>query len=259
MRWLQVVAGHLITGAASAGVACLFVLAVVLFYQVAETGSAADWVASVANAVMAITAVFAFIVARSWLPQLTTQEGYKLAIELVNDHYIWLGVQNSVLTDVTRPVLYIQHQFDRVSFTGSPEVSAGELIKALEQAVQLHKTRRDRMGQIRLRLDTYGLRVTHAYEDRFLALDRAYMHASDAAASILQTLKETQELSKEYPSTDSTLLAKGTLIREMYLPFYRAAEEKNFVVENEFTQMAKIHRDIFSCRPSIGKLFKVEK
>lgn len=52
MRWLQVVADHLITGAASAGVACLFVLAVVLFYQVAETGSAADWVASVANAVI---------------------------------------------------------------------------------------------------------------------------------------------------------------------------------------------------------------
>ncbi|SQC92217.1 Uncharacterised protein [Cedecea neteri] len=35
MSWLQVVAGYLITGAASAGVACLFVLAVALFCQVA--------------------------------------------------------------------------------------------------------------------------------------------------------------------------------------------------------------------------------
>lgn len=259
MRRLQVVADHLITGAASAGVACLFVLAVVLFYQVAETGSAADWVASVANAVMAITAVFAFIVARSWLPQLTTQEGYKLAIELVNEHYIWLGMQNSVMTDVTRPVLYIQHQFDRVSFTGSPEVSAGELIKALEQALLMHKTRRDRMAQIRLRLDTYGLRVTRAYADRFQALDRAYMNASDAAASILQTLKETNEFSKTYPSNDSTLMVQGAMVRQIYLPLYRAAQEKSLVIQYEFTQMVKIHGDIFSCRPSIGKLFKVKK
>ncbi|EOE7356146.1 TPA: hypothetical protein ACKFMW_004298 [Enterobacter hormaechei] len=259
LRSLQVFAGYLITGAASAGVACLFVLSVVLFCQVAETGSAADWVASIANAVMAITAVLAFIVARSWLPQLTTQEGYKLAIELVNDHYIWLGMQNSVLTDVTLPVRYIQHQVDRESLTGSPEVSADELIKALEQAVLLHKTRRDKMAQIGLRLDTYGLRVTPAYADRFLALDRAYMHASDAAASILETLKKTYELSKIHPSTDSTLYVKGELTRELYVPLFNEALGRFRVVNEQFQQMIKIHDAIFSSRPSIGKLFKVKR
>ncbi|HHR5390870.1 TPA: hypothetical protein ACS5PF_004046 [Salmonella enterica subsp. enterica] len=94
MKRLQVMTGYLITGAASAGVACLFVLSVVLFCQVAETGSAADWIASVANVAMAITAVLAFIVARSWLPQLTTQEGYKLAIRLVNEDVLALDETN---------------------------------------------------------------------------------------------------------------------------------------------------------------------
>ncbi|EKS6156611.1 hypothetical protein QCB07_004837 [Salmonella enterica] len=79
MKWLQVISGYLITDTASAVAAYLFVLAVVLFCQLTDTGSAADWIASVANTVMAITAIFAFIVARNWLPQLTTQEGYKLA------------------------------------------------------------------------------------------------------------------------------------------------------------------------------------
>lgn len=55
-----------------------------------------DWIAYVANASMAVTAV-----AR---PPLAAPadgpEGYKLAIELVNAHYIWLGMQSSVLTDV---------------------------------------------------------------------------------------------------------------------------------------------------------------
>ncbi|BBV79284.1 TPA: hypothetical protein R8G53_005590 [Citrobacter braakii] len=106
---------YLIAGVAGGGTACLSVLVFILFYQVKNTGSAADWIASLANASMAVTAVLAFKVARSWLPQLTTQEGYKLAIELVNDHYIWLGMQNSVLTDVTLPIRYIQHQVDRES------------------------------------------------------------------------------------------------------------------------------------------------
>ncbi|MFP2268031.1 hypothetical protein [Citrobacter braakii] len=250
---------YLIAGVAGGGTACLSVLVFILFYQVKNTGSAADWIASLANASMAVTAVLAFMVARSWLPQLTTQEGYKLAIELVNDHYIWLGMQNSVLTDVTLPVRYIQHQVDRESMTGLSEVSSGELINALEQAVLLHKTRRDKMVQIRLRLSTYGLRVTRAYADRFLALDTAYMHASDAAASILQTLKKTHELSKNFPSNDSALYVKGELTRELYVPLLREASERFMVVNEQFQQMVKIHDAIFSCHPSIGKLFEVKR
>jgi len=256
---IKIFTGYLIAGTAGGGIACLSVLVFILFYQVKNTGSAADWISSVANASMAVTAILAFKVARSWLPQLTTQEGYKLAIELVNDHYIWLGMQNSVLTDVTLPVRYIRHQVDRVSLTGVSEVSASELIKALEHAVLLHKTRRDKMAQIRLRLGTYGLQVTRVYEDRFLALDSAYMHASDAAASILQTLKDTHELSKKFPSTDSALHVKGELTRELYVPLLSEAWERFRVVNEQFQQMIKIHDAIFSGRPSIGKLFEVRR
>lgn len=83
--------------------ACLSVLVFILFYQVSNTGSAAEWIAFVAIVSMAVTAVLAFKVAGSWLPQLTTQEVYKLAIELVNDHYIGLSMQNSIMPDVTLP------------------------------------------------------------------------------------------------------------------------------------------------------------
>jgi len=257
MKRLQVIAGYLVAGATSAGVTCVFVLAVVLFCQVAETGSAADWIASVANLCMAVTAVCAFIVARSWLPQLTTQEGYKLAITLVNDHYIWLGIQNSVVTDVTLPLACIRHQYDQESMAVST-LTIAELVNSLEQAVRQHKVRRDTMAQIRFRLGTYGLRDAAAFAECFRTLDCAYMHATDAAASILQTLKDTQELHRKYPAKASGLACDG-YVRELYLPLLREAEERFTVGSEQFQLMVGIHETIFTSYPTIGQLFVVRK
>lgn len=255
---LKTAAGLVLTGAGSALGACLVMLIVILFYQLAHTGSAADWILAIANVAMAVAAVAAFLVARSWLPQLTTQEGYKLAIELVNDHYIWLGVQNSVLKDVQLPVCYILHQFDRESMAGS-DIKVDELIEKLEQAVLLHKKRRDKMKQIYFRLGTYGLRVTGAFEDRFLALDTAYMHAADGAGSILQILKETREQSGILPSNDSPLYIGGELVRDTYKLGAFQASGLFTEVSKQFQQMVEIHTSIFSPNPSIDKLFEIRR
>ncbi|WDF99844.1 hypothetical protein PSR30_04550 [Pectobacterium carotovorum subsp. carotovorum] len=85
--------GLFIAATAASGTA-LLILLVVLGHDIIRTGSAADWIAAIANVAMAITAVLAFVVARSWLPQLTTQEGYKLAISLVNEDVLTLGEDN---------------------------------------------------------------------------------------------------------------------------------------------------------------------
>jgi len=247
-----------LTATISAALTCLFLLVAALVFSMKESGSAVDWLAALFNGVVAIAAVAAFIVARSWLPQLTTQEGYKLAIELVNDHYICLGIQNSVLTDVSLPVSCIRHQYDRKSMSGSP-LTIGELVNTLGLAVQQHKTRWDKMDQIRFRLGTYGLRVSGAFEDRFQELDNAYQAASDAAESILETLKNTHDLHKKHPSTDSELHFQGELIREMYMQYVDMANEQYAVVNKQYQLMADIHKRIFSSCPSIGQLFEVRK
>lgn len=254
---IKVFTGYLIAGIAGGGIACLSVLVFILFYQVKNTGSAADWIASIANLAMAITAVCAFIVARSWLPQLTTQEGYKLAITLINDHYIWLGMQNSVVKDVNLPLACIRHQYDQVSMADS-SLTITELITSLKQAVLRHKVRRDTMAQIRFRLGTYGLRVSSAFAERFQALDRAYMLASDAAASILQILKDTQDLQNMYPPRNSGLASDG-YVRELYLPLVSQAEERFKMVSEQFQMMADTHEKIFASCPTIGQLFEVRK
>lgn len=256
-KTLKTVRGSLTAGAASGAVACLFVLVTVLAYQVAVAGSAADWIASLANAVMAVTAVLAFIVARSWLPQLTTQEGYKLAIQLVNDHYMWLGMQNSVVPDVSMALRYIRHQVDGESMAGS-EQTAESIIKDLEEAVLRHKVRRDKMEQIRFCLRTYGLRPAGKYAQRFHELDRAYRHAADAAGAILEIAKETYRRFNLYPPNNRDG-AGGSLIGEFYTPLMEEAGERFKVLSEQFMQMVELHDAIFSSEPSIGELFVVKK
>lgn len=252
LKALRSARGSLTAGAASGAVACLFVLAAVLAYQVAVAGSAADWIASLANAVMAVTAVLAFIVARSWLPQLTTQEGYKLAIQLVNDHYMWLGMQNSVVPDVSMALRYIRHQVDGESMAGS-EQTAESIIKDLDEAVLRHKVRRDKMEQIRFCLGTYGLRPAEKYAERFLELDRAYRHAADAAGTILQLAKKT------YRINPSDSWGGGLITRQLYIAKVEEAGESFKVLSEQFMKMVELHDAIFSSEPSIGELFVVRK
>lgn len=153
MKQSPALTGYLITGVVSAGMACLFVLAVALFCRVAETGSAADWVASVANAVMAITAVFAFIVARSWLPQLTTQEGYKLAIRLVNEDVLALDETYPLRQNVHNVVAeFISLSEREQHLTG--EAKLASLLAEYERTESKVSTVRKLLKQ----METYGLK-----------------------------------------------------------------------------------------------------
>lgn len=163
MKRLQVMAGYLITGAASAGVACLLVLSVVLFCQVAETGSAADWIASVANVAMAITAVLAFIVARSWLPQLTTQEGYKLAIRLVNEDVLALDETNRFRQNVHDVVAEFLSLSDRERLTRGEKILAGLLVEYEHTESKVSAVRK-----LLKQMETYGLKPA---PDRRLAFE----------------------------------------------------------------------------------------
>ena len=246
-RWLRTVA---VTGGT-------IILLATVSGQAVKNSDAAAWLSMLFNGVMALAAIGAYLTARKWVPQLTTQEGYKLAITLINDHYIWLGIQNSVVRDVTLPLACIRHQYDQESLAGS-SLTITELITSLEQAVLQHKIRRDTMAQIRFRLGTYGLHDAAEFAEHFQALDRAYMLASEAAASILEILKDTQDRQKIYPPRNSGLASDG-YVRELYLPLVSQAEERYRVVSEQFQVMADTHEKIFASCPTIGQLFEVRK
>lgn len=140
----------------------LLILIIVLINDLNLTGSAADWVASICNAVTAITAIAAFIVARSWLPQLTTQEGYKLAIRLVNEEILKLGEENLLKQNAHDAVVaFTTLQYHEQLVRGETVLS--ELSKVYKQADQQVKTIRNLEKQ----MATYGLKPAPDREKAF--------------------------------------------------------------------------------------------
>lgn len=251
--------GFVLTGAASALLTCLFMLVAALVYRLADTGSAADWIISVANTVMAATAIAAFLVARSWLPQMTTQEGYKLAIELVNDHYLWLGQQNSLLESADRVLMLIRHRQDGKPMPG-PAVSEAEVLESLLQTLQEHKTRRDTMQQIRFRLGTYGLHEAYPVRDRFQGLNDAYQETCGAADALGKIVAEMNELLKLVPHyKPGSGMMHLEPIDEKLLGWRNVAEKIDIRMREQHAHMLQIHHDLFGSNPAIGNLFKVRK
>ncbi|RJL48700.1 hypothetical protein D5078_02615 [Pectobacterium carotovorum] len=260
MRWLQVIAGYLITGAASAGVACLFVLAVVLFSQVAETGSAADWIASIANAAMAVTAVLAFNAARSWLPQLKMQEGYKEAISLVNEQYIQLGSDNPLI----QPVEAVIQTF-RVQNTNNATATLAAYIDALNDlGVYLHgaDATLQEIRQTQFRLNTYGLTVHRHYASSVALMITAFEHALQSAWWLCELL--TKDASLRHKAHTSSLRYNSLNWPALSLAVKKAETAANIEaqyqnVKQYLDAMVAAHDAVFSQHPSVGHLFHYKK
>lgn len=124
-RWLRTVA--VIGGA--------IILLGTVSGQAVKNGDAAAWLSMLFNGVMALAAVGAYLTARKWVPQLTTQEGYKVAISLVNELYIHLGRTNPLLTGAKPAISCYRGLQKTSSYTSVESYSAaiGVLINAILQ------------------------------------------------------------------------------------------------------------------------------
>lgn len=75
----------------------LFLVALVLlivFNGTAKTSDVSHWIIAFANIAMAAAAVGAWRAARKFLSEFFAQEGYRLAIALINENVIHLGIDN---------------------------------------------------------------------------------------------------------------------------------------------------------------------
>lgn len=260
MRLLQTFAGHVITGAASAVVASLFVLAVVLFCQVADTGSAADWIASVANIAMAIITGLAFIVARSWLPQLMTQEGYKEAIRLVNEQYIQLGPGNAAGQSAESAMKAFREQNEN-NASASLEAYA-DALNHFRLCLQAGDAALQEIRETRFRLDTYGLTIHHVYAASIDNMVTAYEHALQSAWWLCEVLTKDASLRLQarnpHLSYNSLNWPAITLaVRKTDTAEGVEAQYQN--VAEYMDAMVKSHQTVFSPHPPVGKLFCLRK
>ncbi|EKD5160980.1 hypothetical protein OR235_004572, partial [Enterobacter cloacae] len=68
-----------------------------IYHNQIDKSSYTDWIAAFCNLIMAGATVSAVITARNYLAQFTAQEGYKIAISLVNDDLLKIKEYKSVL------------------------------------------------------------------------------------------------------------------------------------------------------------------
>ncbi|CAI2538592.1 Uncharacterised protein [Serratia liquefaciens] len=258
--WWQQIGEVALTAVISAALTCLVLLVVALLFGLKESGSAADWLAVVTNGIVAVGAVGAFVVARRWLPQLTTQEGYKEAIQLVNKHYIWLGHQNSLLKDAG----WAMTRFNalQADFTAYGYDAYREAIAPLATSVNNEKKRKDEVERIAFRLNTYGLQFSGRYKTRLVQLEGAFQNAVYAAATLQSYLQTDLNIQHRYNNLHPTNLHMVGTISDLHDE--RAALKTDVIqayeaLETHCNQMATAHARIFNHAPAIGDLFVVRR
>lgn len=237
----------------------LLVLLIVLFYELNLTGSAADWLATLFNAVVAITAIAAFVVARSWLPQLTTQEGYKEAIQLVNEQYIQLGPDNSLGQSAEAAMKAFREQNENNASASLSSYS--EALNNFSVYLQAADAVLHEIKKTQFRLNTYGLTEAPNYEKPLETMIKEFRASLTEGNRLLDLLFENYEcrckaqMPTRYNELNTHHLILGlkanetaALIEEQYQRFTTAS-----------ANMVAAHQAVFSEKPTIGELFVPRK
>ncbi len=231
-----------------------------LLFGLKESGSAADWLAVVTNGVVAVGAVGAFVVTRRWLPQLTTQEGYKEAIQLVNKHYIWLDHQNPLLKDAG----WAMTRFNalQADFKAYGYDAYQEAIAPLATSVNNQKNRKDEVERIAFRLNTYGLQFSDRYKTRLEQLEGAFQNTVHAAATLRSHLRTDLNIQHRYHSLHPINLQTVETISDLHderVALKTDVDQAYKALETFCNQMASTHASIFNHKPAIGDLFVVRR
>lgn len=157
-----------------------------------DKSSYTDWISAFCNLIMAGATVSAVITARNYLAQFTAQEGYKIAISVVNDDLLKITDYAFVLTsynelykiiddnkkifpnrnDIAKLNPYITRlQGDRIRFN--------EYFNQLEQKIK--------------KLHTYGLEIS---DEKFQCFVNILSSCKDILEEINDILKKASKLSK---------------------------------------------------------------
>ncbi|HII4328484.1 TPA: hypothetical protein ACY4PY_004763 [Enterobacter cloacae] len=245
---------------AFAVVAFAILILIILFGQTVKDSGPAEWLSAVLNLVMAGAAVAAYLTARSWLPQLTTQEGYREAIALVNEHYIHLGPFNT-LTPAAEKVMNAFQKYNETKHVDDLRAytyAIDELTQHLDTADSIHQSIRE----IRFRLNTYGLKPAEPYASKLEAMITAFEQVR--MAGWLLGIHLTENVTRHYQARKPPLRYNDFNHVELILNMKKAEIQETIEsLYKRFTavqkEMVDCHDAIFAGKPPIGELFTVRK
>lgn len=251
---------------------CLHVVAVVGFMgimlatvsgQAVKNSDVAAWLSMLFNAVMAAAAVGAFLTARKWLPQLTTQEGYKEAITLVNEILLPLDKWESLHDCLCRIDHFSNELHQGRQARGNPQAEFTRLDTILSNLDKIPDSIRLQQG----RLATYGLKGSEKYQAELSGLEQKFRELLAAAKRLEKRLREDFPLHEQYKKAQKLYGAFKTRDHEASLQKAkqtlatsgeRIAEARRSFDET-YGLLTEVHNRLFQEGPGIGELFVLRK
>ncbi|QHM75176.1 hypothetical protein C7M52_01125 [Mixta theicola] len=134
----------------------IILLLLIIFNGTAKTSDVSNWIIAFANIVMAYAAVRAYLAARQFLSEFFAQEGYRLAIALINENVIHLGNKNRYTIAISSALCCCKE------LHSLPHTREGnkKLQSALVLLTNLHKAHKKWLSDINSlleRMETYGI------------------------------------------------------------------------------------------------------
>lgn len=116
-----------------------------------------NYISALANVVIATSAVMAYLTARNYLPQLTTQEGYKIAIQMVNNELQSTGVINSAVVFARKLDVFLRNRDDKRVYITEHRKLLEEIKKFADSRKEVNRYE-DKINQYISTMTTYGLK-----------------------------------------------------------------------------------------------------
>jgi len=233
----------------------LFLVVLVLlivFNGTTKTSDVSNWIIAFANIAMAAAAVGAWRAARKFLSEFFAQEGYRLAIALINENVIHLGIDNE-FTLRSQNAIAVCRQLNGAKHS----VSNHERFRhAISQLATLHSHHRTWLGNIRslsFRMETYGIYAAEgkkaALTEMILALDSMVL-LGESLLSLLREDFSKYEI-KVKTNTNLFMLFSSEYLTEM--------EETHRRINGEWNRMVSCRDKLLSEGKHARTLFVVRE
>ncbi|EFH9241373.1 hypothetical protein V7423_004306 [Escherichia coli] len=181
----------------------VLLLLLIIFNGTAKTSDVSNWIIAFANIAMAAAAIGAWRAARKFLSEFFAQEGYRLAIALVNENVIYLGDKNRYQRCAEEAVATCQ----RLSGAEHTRIGTEQLAAAVEAFKHLHHKHKawlDNIHSLVFQMETYGLHPATDKQAALTEMTTALASMVSQGDSLLEHLmSNTQQYKKRVDSNQN--------------------------------------------------------
>lgn len=230
----------------------VLLLLLIIFNGTAKTSDVSNWIIAFANIAMAAAAIGAWRAARKFLSEFFAQEGYRLAIALINENVIHLGIDNE-FTMRSQKAIVVCQELNGEAHTDS---NRDRFRQAIDQLSTLHNHHRTWLGNIRslsFKMETYGIYPAEgknaALSEMMLALD----------SMVLQGGKLISLLRKDFDAYDQKINTRTNFYMHFSSKYLAEMKETFQSINDEWNRMVSGRVNLLSGGKHARTLFVVRE